>query len=119
MPTPDSLGATLRAARLDRASQDPRRYSVRALAARLGASASWLSMVERDVQRPTEEMVRALADELGLEPDHLLPQAGRVPADVIAVLLERPALVEAVRAMRAVSDADVARTIRQIHDGEW
>jgi len=76
-------------------------------------------MVERDVQRPTEEMVRALADELGLEPDHLLPQAGRVPADVIAVLLERPALIDAVRALRAIPDADVARTIRQIRDGEW
>ena len=115
----DSLGTTLRAARLERASQDPRHFSVRALAARLGASASWLSMVERDVQRPTEDMLRALAGELGLEPDVLLPQAGRVPADVIALLLQRPALIEAVRALRAVSDADVARTIRQIHDGTW
>ena len=116
---PGSLGASLRNARLERASHDPRRYSVRALAARLGASASWLSMVERDVQRPTEDMLRALAGELGLELDVLLPQAGRIPADVVALLLQRPALVDAVRALRAVSDADVARTIRQIHDGTW
>ncbi len=76
-------------------------------------------MVERDVQRPTEEMVRALASELGLDADQLLPQAGRVPADVSAMLLKRPALVDAVRALAAIPDADIARTIRQIRDGSW
>jgi transcriptional regulator with XRE-family HTH domain len=83
----------------------------------LGASASWLSMVERDVQRPTEEMLRALAEELDLDAELLLPQAG--PADVIALLLERPALVDAVRALRAIPDADIARTIRHVRDGHW
>jgi len=76
-------------------------------------------MVERDVQRPTEEMVRALASELDLDAAVLLPQAGRVPADVSALLLQRPALIDAVRALAAVPDADIARTIRQIRDGNW
>jgi len=115
----DSIGSTLRTARLQRASTDPRHFSIRAIAGRLGASASWLSMVERDVQRPTEEMLRALAEELDLDAELLLPQAGRVPADVIALLLERPALVDAVRALRAIPDADIARTIRHVRDGHW
>ncbi len=119
MSTHTSLGATLRAARLDKAATNPRQFSVRALAARLGASASWLSMVERDAQRPTEAMVRALADELELDADLLLRQAGRVPRDVAALLLERPALADAVRALRALPDSEIVRTIRRIRDGEW
>ena len=98
---------------------EPRRFSVRSLATRLGASASWLSMVERDAQRPTEVMVRALAKELDLDAEVLVPQAGRVAADVAAMLLDRPALADAVRALGALPDEDVARAIRRIRDGEW
>ena len=119
MINPPSIGSTLRNARLERSQTEPRDFSIRALAGRLRVSATWLSMVERDVQRPTEEMLRALAQELGLDPEPLLPQAGRVPADVVALLLERPALVDAVRALRAIPDADIARAIRHVRDGHW
>ncbi|WP_342451385.1 helix-turn-helix domain-containing protein [Neoroseomonas nitratireducens] len=114
-----SLGERLRAARLARAAADPRGFSVRAVAARLAVSATYLSLVERGAQRPTEPFLRALAADLGLEAEALLPLAGRVAEDVTAALLARPALAEAVRALRDLPEAELTRTIRRIRDGEW
>ena len=114
-----SLGQRLREARLARAGEDPRAFSVRALAARLGISAAYLSLVERDAERPTESVLRALAAELGLDAEMLLPLAGRVAGDVAAALLERPALAELVRALRDLPEPALQRMIRQVRDGDW
>jgi transcriptional regulator with XRE-family HTH domain len=114
-----ALGDRLRAARLKHAAADPRGFSVRALAGRLGVSATYLSLVERGAQRPTEPFLRAIAAELGLAVDALLPLAGRVAEDVAAALLARPTLAEAVRALRDLPEPELQRTIRRIRDGDW
>jgi transcriptional regulator with XRE-family HTH domain len=113
------LGERLRQARLARAAAEPRGFSVRAVAARLGVSATYLSLVERGAQRPTEAFLRALAADLGLEAEALLPLAGRVAEDVTAALIARPALAEAVRALRDLPEPELRRTIRRIRDGDW
>ncbi len=118
-PIAASLGALLRDARLARAAAAPRDFSVRALAARIGVSAAYLSLVERDAERPTETVLRALAAELGLAPEPLLARAGRLAGDLAAALIERPALAELVRALREVPDEGLERMIRQVRDGEW
>ena len=118
-PAEADLGPRLRRARLRRAVVEPRLFSVRAVAARLGVSATYLSLIERGAQRPTEAFLRALAADLGLEAEALLPLAGRVAEDVTAALLARPALAEAVRALRDLPEPDLQRTIRRIRDGEW
>lgn len=118
-PPEPGLGDRLRRARLGRAAEDPRGFSVRAVAGRLGVSAAYLSLVERGAQRPTEAFLRRLAADLGVEAEALLPLAGRVAEDVTAALLARPALAEAVRALRDLPEPDLQRTIRRIRDGEW
>ena len=115
----DWIGITLRNARQERAKQDPRGYSLRAVAGRLGVSATYLSLVERGVERPTEAFLRRLAGELGLDAETLLPRAGRLAADVAQSLIERPELVEAVRVLREMSEPELRRTVRRIRDGEW
>jgi transcriptional regulator with XRE-family HTH domain len=117
--TEAGLGQRLRRARLRRAVAEPRLFSVRAVAGRLGVSATYLSLIERGAQRPTEAFLRALAADLGLEAEALLPLAGRVAEDVTAALLARPVLAEAVRALRDLPDPELRRTIRRIRDGEW
>lgn len=114
-----ALGEAIRTARLRCADQHPRAFSVRALAARLGVSATYLSLVERGAQRPTEAFTRALAEELGMDAAPLLALAGRVPADVTEALRARPALADLVRAFRDVPEQELTRTIRRIRDGEW
>jgi transcriptional regulator with XRE-family HTH domain len=113
------LGARLRAARQARGQEGPQSFSLRAVAGRLGVSAAYLSLVETGRQRPTEALLRALATELDLAPEPLLALAGRVPEDVAATLAARPALAEAVRALRDLPDADIHRAIRRIRDGDW
>lgn len=120
-PTPaeQELGARLREARLARAADAPRDFSVRALSRRIGVSAAYLSLVERAAERPTEAVIRSLAEALSLDPDPLLVLAGRVPAEVAAALIARPALAELVRAARDLPEPDLARMIRQVRDGDW
>jgi transcriptional regulator with XRE-family HTH domain len=112
-------GTALREARLAHAMADPRGFSVRALAGRIGVSAAYLSLVERGAERPTEPVLRALAAALGLDAEALLAQAGRVAGDVTAALIARPALAELVRAVRDLPEAELQRVIRQVRDGEW
>ncbi len=113
------LGETLREHRAARAAEDRRAFSVRSLAARLGVSATYLSGIERGQQRPTEALLRHLAQELAVEPEPLLALAHRVPEDVTSALAARPALAEAVRALREIPDADLLRAVRRIRDGDW
>lgn len=113
------LGSRLREARLVRAVDAPRDFSVRALAGRIGVSAAYLSLVERGAERPTEAVLRALATELCLDPAPLLALAGRVPAEVAAALLARPALADLVRAAQDLPEPDLQRMIRQVRDGDW
>lgn len=115
----DWVGRTIRDARQARAKQDPRGFSLRAVAARLGVSATYLSLVERGTERPTEPFLRRLADELNLDADALLPLAGRLAADVAQSLIKRPELVEAVRALREMPEPELRRAVRRIRDGEW
>ena len=113
------LGETLRGHREACAAEDRRGFSVRSLAARLGVSATYLSGLERGQQRPTETLLRQLARELGIEPEPLLALARRVPEDVSSAIAARPALAEAVRALRDLPDDDLLRAVRRIRDGEW
>ena len=113
------LGSRLREARLVRAVDAPRDFSVRALAGRIGVSAAYLSLVERGAERPTEAVLRALATELCLDPAPLLALAGRVPAEVAEALLARPALADLVRAAQDLPEPDLQRIIRQVRDGDW
>lgn len=113
------LGEKLRECREARAAADRRAFSVRSLAARLGVSATYLSGLERGQQRPTEALLRQLAGELAIEPEPLLALARRVPEDVTAAIAARPALAEAVRALRELPDDDLLRAVRRIRDGEW
>ncbi len=115
----DRIGRTLREARQERAKQDPRGFSLRAVAGRLGVSATYLSLVERGQERPTEAFLRRACTELGLDPETLLPLAGRLAADVAQSLIERPELVEAVRMLRAMPEPELRRAVRRIRDGEW
>jgi transcriptional regulator with XRE-family HTH domain len=113
------IGQALREARQQRAKQDPRGFSLRAVAARLGVSATYLSLVERGTERPTEAFLRRACSELGLDPEALLPLAGRLAADVAQSLIERPELVEAVRVLREMPEPELRRAVRRIRDGAW
>ena len=70
-----------------------RRFSVRQVAQRIGVEPAYLSKIERgDVAPPSEAKIRALAEELGEDPDVLLAMAGKVSSDLQGIIRKRPQL---------------------------
>ncbi|MDO6461999.1 helix-turn-helix transcriptional regulator [Granulosicoccaceae sp. 1_MG-2023] len=98
-----------------------KRFSVRQVAQRIGVEPAYLSKIERDeVAPPSEAKVRALAEELGEDPDVLLAMAGKVSTDLLEIIRKRPALFAALlRQLRETPDDAVLRVVREVRDGEW
>jgi transcriptional regulator with XRE-family HTH domain len=94
---------------------------VRQVAARVGLEPSYLSKIERGEQPPpSEESIRALARDLGEDPDVLLAMAGKVSTDLQRIILKRPALVaQLLRDLKNLPDHAVIRLVREVRDGRW
>lgn len=99
--------------------EDPR-YSVRQVAFRIGVEPSYLSKVERDLEPPpSEPRIRALAKELGDDPDALLALAGKVSIDLQVAIRKRPLLLSRlIRELRNLPDAKVLRVIQGLQTGK-
>lgn len=118
-----SLGSYLRNAREQlRASGGD--YSLRRVAARVGVGAAYLSQVERDAgSPPTEATLKVLAADLKLDANVLLAMAGKVSAELQAVIVKRPQLfAQVLAACRDLPDHAIlrlVREVREVRDGEW
>ena len=97
------------------------RYSVRQVAARIGVQPSYLSKIERGQEAPpSEPRIRALAEDLGEDPDILLALAGKVSGDLQAIIRRRPALMaQIIRELKRVPDHAVLCIVREVRDGDW
>lgn len=116
----DAFGSYLRRRR-ELLRRDDARYSVRQVAGRVGVEPSYLSKVERgDEPPPSEARIRALAADLGEDPDVLLALAGKVSSDLQEIILRRPALMaELIREMKRLPAHAVLRLVREVRDGDW
>lgn len=114
------FGDYIRAQREHRRETD-RRYSVRQVAQRIGVEPAYLSKVERnEVAPPSEEKIKALARELGEDPDVLLAMAGKVSTDLMEIIRKRPTLfAELIRRLKSEPDHAILRIVREVRDGEW
>lgn len=115
-----AFGAHIRNQRERLQASDPR-FSVRQLAHRVGVEPAYLSKVERGVAAPpSEATIRALAHELGQDPDMLLALAGKVSAELQAIIRKRPELfAELLRSLKDTPDHAILRLVREVRDGEW
>ena len=114
------FGTTVRAVR-ERLREDDRRYSVRQVARRVGIEPAYLSKIERgEVAPPSEATTVRLAKELGEDPDVMVALAGKVSADLQAIIRKRPRLfAELIRELKEAPDAAVLRVVREVRDGNW
>ena len=99
--------------------EDPR-FSVRQLAARIGVEPSYLSKIERELEAPpSEAKIRALARELGEDPDSLLARAGKVAADLQRTICRRPQLFsQLIRELDDQPDRALVRLTRTVRIGK-
>jgi transcriptional regulator with XRE-family HTH domain len=100
---------------------EDRRYSVRQVAQRIGVEPAYLSKIERnEVAPPSEAKVRALAEDLGEDPDVMLAMAGKVSTDLLEIIRKRPKLFgDLIRELKATPDHAILRIARDVRDGEW
>jgi transcriptional regulator with XRE-family HTH domain len=117
---PPSFGEYVRQRRELLAADDPS-YSLRRLAIRCAVTPAYLSRVERDeVSPPGEDTLLKLASELHEDPDILLAMAGKISADLRAVILSRPQIfAQLIRSIKSVPDSAVLKIVREVRDGEW
>jgi transcriptional regulator with XRE-family HTH domain len=74
-----------------RTARQTQRIGLRELARRIQISPAYLSKIETgQFPPPAEDRLVAIAAQLNLDPDVLLAQAGRVPADVLQTIKQRP-----------------------------
>lgn len=114
------FGPAIRAVR-ERLREDDRRYSVRQVAGRVGIEPAYLSKVERgEVAPPSEATTVRLAKDLGEDPDIMLALAGKVSADLQAIIRERPRLfADLIRQLKEAPDEAVLRVVREVREGNW
>jgi hypothetical protein len=67
-----------------------------------------------------EETTRALALELGEDPDMLLAMVGKVSGDLQEIIRKRPQLfAQLIREMKNMPERAVLRLVREVRDGNW
>ena len=114
------FGEYVRQRRVQRQQDDPQ-FSLRRVAAAIDVEPSYLSKIERGEQPPPgEKTILALARELGEDPDVLLALAGKVSADLQAIIRKRPKLfAQLIRELKDLPDHAVLRLVREVRDGNW
>jgi transcriptional regulator with XRE-family HTH domain len=107
--------------RRERLRETDRRFSVRQVAQRIAVEPAYLSKIEREeVAPPSEEKIRALAQELGEDVDVLLAMAGKVSSDLLAIIRKRPTLfADLIRQLKSSPDHAILRVVREVRDGDW
>lgn len=116
----NAFGDHIRQRRLELQESDAQ-FSLRKVAAAIGVEPSYLSKIERREQPPPgEKTIIALAKELGEDPDVLLALAGKVSADLQAIIRKRPRLfAQLIRDLKKMPDHAVLRLVREVRDGTW
>lgn len=94
--------------------------SQRDLAAKVGIDFTYLSKIERGVMAaPSEDVIRKLATELNIWPDHALDMSAKVPLEWGDVLEANPRLVMLLRKLATRRlDADTYQALIDIIDTE-
>jgi transcriptional regulator with XRE-family HTH domain len=94
--------------------REQRGLGLRELARKAKISAAFLSQVEAEKAPtpPSEKKLRALARALGVEPEVLMAEAGRLPEDVIKIIQRHPdEYIGILRDLRRLG-AGALRTVR-------
>lgn len=89
-------------------------FSLRKFAELVGVSPTYLSQVEQaNVDPPTADRVKRMAELLGENPDKWIALAGRVPGDLPAIIHEEPtAFPDLLREARGLT-AEQLRTLQE------
>lgn len=114
------FGEHVRARREALGAESPE-YGLRKVASRAGISPTYLSRLEHGkADPPSEEVIEALAHELGENADVLLALAGKVSPRLVEIISKRPELfAQVIEQFADLPDHAIVRVVREVRDGEW
>ncbi len=98
-----------------RREREGKEIGLREMAKMIGVSPTYLSKVERDeFLPPAEDKVKAIAQIIGCDADHLLARAGRVSTDISDIIKRQPVeLAALLRTTKGLSAEDIDRLAQQ------
>jgi transcriptional regulator with XRE-family HTH domain len=104
----DSFGRLLRDKRLEKG------FSLRKFAEAVGVSPTYLSQVEQgNVQPPTADRAKRMAELLGENPDEWIALAGRVPEDLPSIIQKQPTEIPELLREASGLTAEQLRKLRE------
>lgn len=114
------IGQYLRTQR-EKKKEDDSAFTLRKVAEKVGVEPSYLSKIERGIERsPSEQVLNKLAELLDEDPDLLLAMAGKISSDLSAIIRKRPLLfAELIRQAKNLPDNAILRVVREVRDGIW
>ena len=109
------FGTFIKSERQAHQQTDRQHWTLRQLAARTGIEPSYLSKIERGLEKPpSEEMIIRLADELEVDRDVLLALAGKLSKELQSIIMARPKLfAEVLRQMKQMPDDAILNIVRE------
>jgi transcriptional regulator with XRE-family HTH domain len=106
--THKTFGQALREKRIEKG------HSLRKFAELVGVSPTYLSQVEQgNVDPPTAERVRRMAELLGEKPDEWIALAGRVPEDLPGIIQNQPTEIPELLREASGLTAEQLRKVRE------
>lgn len=95
--------------------------SLREVAKGIGRTHAYVAQIESGkFPPPADEVILALAKELGEDPDVLMVVAGRVPNGLIEIIQEHPfEFARLIRQLKGASKDDLDKVARKVRDGNW
>jgi transcriptional regulator with XRE-family HTH domain len=94
--------------------------SLRGLAEKAGVEPSYLSKIERGIERASDDMILKIADALGESRDVLLAMDGRVSPRLLRIICKHPTLIaELLEKIDDMPEHALVRIVREVRDGDW
>jgi transcriptional regulator with XRE-family HTH domain len=96
-------------------------FSLRQMAVRLDVEPSYLSKVERGIEKnPSEQLVKKLSIELEQDENVMLAMVGKVSQELKDIILRKPQLFsQLLKSLKDSPDNAILRIVREVKDGNW
>ncbi len=103
-----------------RVTREAKKISLRKFAEKVGKTPTYISKIERNElgTKPSEELVKNIAEELNLDFDDLIIRAGRIPEEIPNIINERPQQMTALlRSAQNLSNEDLQKLLNNMSKG--
>lgn len=115
-----TLGQYLRQLR-EKYQETDKDFSLRKVAVKLGIEPSYLSKIERDLEKtPSEDLIIKIAHLFGEDKDVLLAMTGKVSSELQNIILKNPKVfAQLLHHLKDAPDHAILKVVREVTDGNW